>query len=360
VLLPRQDVIVRALSLPGVSDKDMGAAVGYQLDGLHPYAEEDVVSSWARLPGTSTVLVGIARRDAVERYATFFAEAGIKIGAFTCSASALYSALRLFGAHPALPLLAVDETEAGVEVYGESAARPLYSSRANLTAEKALSIAYSELRLETPIEPGNFSQLLGLGGQPLPVAGGLASACPRHVLNLNLLPEEQRESGSLLIWVPTAVLGALILLLAAGLAALPAVESRRYAESLAQEITRVEPGANRAAALDRQIEETRKRTQQLDELRRRPKADMDALQEMTRVIPPSTWLSLMELTAKQVTVAGETDQAAPLLKIIDTSPLFEGSEFVGSPIRIQTVERFQIRTNREPVPRQTAQAGARP
>jgi hypothetical protein len=62
VLLPRQDVIIRTLSLPGVSDKDMSAAVGFQLDGLHPYAEEDVISSWSRLPDSSTVLVAIARR----------------------------------------------------------------------------------------------------------------------------------------------------------------------------------------------------------------------------------------------------------------------------------------------------------
>ncbi len=231
VLLPRQDVIIRTLSLPGVSDKDMGSAVGFQLDGLHPYAEEDVISSWARLPDSSTVLVAIAKRDAVERYATFFAEAGIKINAFTCSASAMHSALRLFGATPPSPLLAVDESAVGVEVYGESTSRPVYSSRANLTAEKALAIAYSELRLEAPIEPTSFSSLLG-AEQPLPVAGGMASACPRHVLPLNLLPEDQRQSGSLLIWVPTGVLALAILLLAAGLALLPGYEQRRYADSL--------------------------------------------------------------------------------------------------------------------------------
>ncbi len=87
---------------------------------------------------------------------------------------------------------------------------------------------------------------------------------------------------------------------------------------------------------------------------------MDALLEMTRVIPTTTWLSLLEITARQVMVVGETDQAAPLLKTIDTSPLFEGSEFVGSPVRIQTVERFQIRTNREPAPGRTSLAGAKP
>jgi hypothetical protein len=49
-----------------------------------------------------------------------------------------------------------------------------------------------------------------------------------------------------------------------------------------------------------------------------------------------------------VSVAGETDQAAPLLKQIDASPFFEASEFSMQPIRIQTGgEAFRIRTNRE-------------
>lgn len=363
VLLPRQDVIIRTLSLPGVSDKDMTAAVGFQLDGLHPYAEEDVISSWSRLPGSSTVLVAIVRRDVIERYATFFAEAGIKIGGFTCSAAAIYSAMRLFGSAPALPLVAIEESAAegpaSVEVYGESAARPVYSSRANLAAERALAIAHSELRLEAPVEARSFAELVG-AEQALPVAAGLASACPRHVLPVNLLPEDQRQSGSLLIWVPSAVLGFAILLLAIGLGVLPSFEEHRYTQSLAAEIAKAEPGANRAASLDREIEAVRKRTEQLDELRRRPKADMDALQEMTRVIPATTWLNFLEINGKQVTVMGETDQAAPLLKTIDTSPLFKGSEFVGSPVRIQTVERFQIRTNRDTAARQAAQAGGRP
>ena len=96
----------------------------------------------------------------------------------------------------------------------------------------------------------------------------------------------------------------------------------------------------------------------LDELRRRPKADMDVLAELTRLLPPPTWLNLMDLNARQVTVGGETDQAAPLLKVLDASPLFEASEFAMPPIRIApqqgpngTIspggEGFRIRSNRE-------------
>src|SRR4029077_19317519 len=107
-------------------------AVRFQMDGLHPYNEEDVYSSWTRLPGTPLVLVAVVRREIVDRYAALFDEAGIKIGGFTCSAAAVYSALRLHGAKPAAELLAYDETGADQEApqrefYGESPARPIFS-----------------------------------------------------------------------------------------------------------------------------------------------------------------------------------------------------------------------------------------
>jgi Tfp pilus assembly protein PilN len=181
----------------------------------------------------------------------------------------------------------------------------------------------------------------------LAVAAGIASALPRHVLSLNLLPEAQRQAGSPLVWVPSAALGAAALVLGGALWALPAFEEKRYAKTLNQEIAQVQPAVNRAGALDSQIVAAKRRMELLDELRRRPKADMDALLEMTRIIPPPTWLNLFELNGKQIVVGGETDQAAPLLKVIDSSPYFESSEFTASPVRIQAVEMFRVRTNRE-------------
>jgi hypothetical protein len=100
VLLPRHNVIVRLLALPGVSDKDLDTAVRFQLEGLHPYNEDDVYFSWTRLGRTSGVLVAIARKETVDRYAALFEEAGIKVRLFTCSAAAIYAALRLYGMKP--------------------------------------------------------------------------------------------------------------------------------------------------------------------------------------------------------------------------------------------------------------------
>jgi hypothetical protein len=113
------------------------------------------------------------------------------------------------------------------------------------------------------------------------------------------------------------------------------------------EIAKVQPVAARAAALDRDIDLTRKRTLLLDTFRARSKADMDVLAEMTRLLASPAWLTSLDLNGQQVVVTGETDQAAVLLKAIDASPQFEASEFVSPPQRTANGEIFRIRTTRE-------------
>jgi hypothetical protein len=349
VLVPREDVILRQVSVPGVSDKDLPAAIGFQMDGLHPYAEEDVVSSWARLPGTSTVLVAISRRAALERYTSWFSEAGIKVASFTCAPAAIYAARRLFASVPPPAVLAMEEADGRVELYGESASRPLFSAAFNASRERAIALACAELRLDPAVyaaEARSFHALLG--AEPaMPFVAALAGACPHLFLPLNLLPAELRASSSRALWIPTAVAAGLVIVAAAGLAAYPSFEDRRYLRSLNAEIDKIAPQAAIAGKLDRDIEATRQRTLLLDDLRKRTKADIDILGEMTRILPPPIWLNTLELNRTQVSVAGETDQAAPLLKQIDASPFFEQSQFSMQPMRTPAGEMFRIRSNRE-------------
>ena len=350
VLLPRQDVILRALVLPGVGDKDLDSAIRFQLDGLHPYPEEDVISSWARLSGTSTVLIAIARRAEVDRYANAFSEAGVKLGGFSCSAAAIYSSLRLFGQTPVAPTLLFDDSDDALEFYGESQAHPLFSARFDSSATRAAELACAELRIDAATEPKALKSVfpMGIAGGPaLPYCAALASACPRLSLALNLLPDESRDTSSRSVWIPATVLAVLVAMLAGTLFAMPAYQDHRYERSLRAEIAKVEPGARRAAVVERDTETLNKRAVMLDDFRRRSKLDMDVLQEMTRLLPPQVWLNLLDLNRTQVSIAGETDQAAPLLKLIDGSPYFEASEFLVPPTRIATGETFRIRTNRE-------------
>jgi len=346
VVLPRHEVIVRQLALPGVSGKDLEGAVRFQLDSLHPYSEEDVVSSWTRLENSSTVLVAIARAETIQRYATLFAEAGIKVAGFTCSAAVTYSALRLFGNKPPAEILAYEAIENGVEIYGESPTKPIFSAAFQTPLDRAAELASAELRFEAMPQIRSLEELLG--AEPaLPYAAALVSACPRLCIPLNLLPVEQRQTSSPMVWVPTTALAVLVLLATGATTALPSFENRRYMRELQAEIAKVQPAAGRAAALDRDIDLTRKRTILLDDFRARTKADMDVLAEMTKLLAPPVWLSSLELNGQQVAVTGEADQAAPLLKAIDASPQFESSEFVSPPVRSAAGESFRIRTTRE-------------
>jgi Tfp pilus assembly protein PilN len=349
VLVPREDVILRQVAVPGVTDKDLAAAIGFQMDGLHPYADEDVVSSWARLPGTQTVLVAIARRTALERYASWFSEAGIKVASFTCAPLAIYSARRLFLAAPPPSVLALEEVNGRMELYGESPSRPLFSAAFDATPERAIALACAELRLDPAVfatETRSFHALLG--AEPaLPYVAALAAACPHLFLGVNLLPAELRASSSRALWIPTAVAAGLVLIAGVALAAYPSFEDTRYLRSLNAEIAKITPQAVLAAKLDKDIEATRQRTILLDQLKRRSKADIDILGEMTRILPPPIWLNSLEINRGQVMIAGETDQAAPLLKQIDASPFFEASEFAMQPMRTAAGEMFRIRTNRE-------------
>src|SRR5262249_11941906 len=197
--------------------------------------EDEVVSSWARLPGTSTVLVAIARRAAIERYSEAFAEAGVKIGCFTCSAAAIYSALRLASATPAAALLAAEPVDGHVEYYGESPSRPLFSASFDAAEPRAGAFAAAELRIDPSTDVRPLDQLLS-ASPGMPFAAAVASACSRLSLPVNLLPVELRQNNARILWVPSAIAASMVLIAATALAAVPAYQNHRYETSLQSEI----------------------------------------------------------------------------------------------------------------------------
>jgi hypothetical protein len=356
-LLPREDVMVRQISLPGVSDKDLAAAIRFEIDSLNPYSEEEAVFDWARVGKTSSVLVGFTRRSVLENYTTLFAEAGVKVASFTFAAPAIYSAVRLLSNPSPDGFLVMEPVADELEVYGESPARPLFSARLDRSADKTRTLAIAELRLAPETEPSTLLQALpkplaapadyDLSRSSLSYATALAGACPLRPLAVNLLPPGQRQTSSRLRFVPTISLASLALLLAGAVVAYPKLADRQYRALLQAEIHKLEPLAKQAADLDRQIATSRNRAQTLDNFRRHTKDDMDALGELTRLLMPPAWLSAMHLTRDSVTITGETEQAAALLKLLDGSHQFRGSSFPSPMQRTLTGEVFTIRSTRQ-------------
>ncbi len=359
VLLPRDEVIVRQVQLPGVADKDMAAALRFQIDSLHPFSEEEAVYDFARVGKSATAVVGITRRSIVIDFTDLFAEAGIKVSAFTFSAASLYSALRLLSTPPAEGFLALGEDSTGLEAYGESPSRPLFSVRLDGPIQRARALALSELRLPADTEPVSLQDVLpkpvaapedySVAASALHYATAAASACAWRGLNVNLLPPEMREASSRLLYVPTVVLGVLVLLMATALLGYSGYEDRRYLASLQGEIARVQPAAQRSAILDRQIAITRNRAETLDNFRRRLKDDMTALNELSNIVAPPAWINSLQLARESLSISGEADRAEALLKLLDGSRQFRRSEFTLPIVRGAGGESFSIHSVREGV-----------
>ena len=59
----------------------------------------------------------------------------------------------------------------------------------------------------------------------------------------------------------------------------------------------------RDSVVEREIDTAHKRTVMLDDFRRRSKADMDVLEEMTRLLPQQVWLNLLDLNRTTVFIS---------------------------------------------------------
>jgi hypothetical protein len=359
VLLPRRDVIVRQVALPGVARKDAESALRFQLDTLHPYGEDEIVWAWSPV-AFGNALVGIARRSTVERYAALFAEAGVAVATFTFAAAAVHAAVRTNVAitQPAEGFVALSRAASGgLEVYGESMARPVYSAEFELTAERAAALALSELRLPANTEPKMLEDVLprpeinpvenDISRNARPFVAALAGACPRLAPAANVLPPEHRRYSSRAVFIPSMVLASLALLVAGSIVAYASWSEKRYLREIQAEIARLEPLKKKSDALERQTLQARAKAQLLDQFQQQTRKDLEALNEVTRVIEPPAWTSMLTLARDGLRIGGEAPQTSALVKILDSTPYFEGTSVLIA-TRGANGEGFQVRSNRRP------------
>ncbi|MBA3976218.1 MAG: hypothetical protein C0504_18580 [Candidatus Solibacter sp.] len=366
-LLPREEVLLRLVPLPGLTDEDAAAAIRLQADTLHPWGDDEGFAiDFQRLAGSPFCAVALARQETIDSYTAMFTEAGVKLAGFTLLAGAVYRASRIYTASPGLPRLALPGLAAGltsaVEVYGESEAKPLFSAKFDTAADRAIALSAAEMRIDLPEEVVDLFHLLpvtgtapaqaDLSGQARSLrapayAAALAAASLHLGEPLNLLPAALRRGTSKALYVPTLALCVLLAAALIGMAVEGRILERRHMERLQAEITRLEPAAKRLDAADRQTAGMAQRIHLIDSFRKRSQADLDALKEVNRLLPPPAFVQQLVIDGATVSVAGEADQAESLLKKFDESPLFHDTEFTMPLNRGQSGESFRLRTKRE-------------
>lgn len=348
LLLPRSEVIVRIASFPGVADKDLASALALEIDTFHPYGDEPVNWSWMRV-SPAAVLIGIVRTATLERYETLFREAGLPVSCVTFSASAIHAALRLYNIPPAEFLTWISYGDDRGEIYGESPARAVFSAESAGAIAQAAGMAAAELRLSANVPWMPLETVLPQVARmpdPLAWAAALAGAASWIAKPANLLPPERRENVSRGRLIPTFVLGGCVIAVVIALALQKQFSERQYLKQLNQQIADLQPRAARSSAVERRINTAKARIDLLDRFRFRTRDDIEIVNELTRLLPPPVWIASLEIHADNVVIAGEADQAAPLLKALDASPLFRNSEFVMAVARVGAGENFRIKAMR--------------
>lgn len=403
VCLPREEIVVRQLRVPPMPSKERAAAVRYQLDGLHPYGEEDVSFAWATVKDggkehPSTLVAAITRRERVDYWANLFEEAGIAVASFTVGEATLSTALRMRPEAAPKPLLLVEADDKALEVYGESAARPLLSAEfplRSMAPARGLQLALADLRLgsEERVSLGVFGEAsaeasgeLGAVSSALDVraieelfpapqqapaafnlrddlrgfAVGLEAACPRVGWQANLLPVERRTADSRWRWAPTAALLFLLVLLGAGFLVRPWMQNQAYAEALQERIAVFENAVTEVRDAKSQAEDARRKLAILRRLNGRTRSDLAILNELSQRVPDTAWLQQLQISDDGVKLNGEAQNAADLLRVLNAAQSVQKARFTTSLRKIEEGESFQVAADRSATPAPAAPPPAAP
>jgi hypothetical protein len=183
----------------------------------------------------------------------------------------------------------------------------------------------------------------------LSLAAAIASACGRLSLAANLLPEDRRTQTSRLVYIPTLALSLLLIVAATLLASQDAYHDRALTRRLQQEIRVAEKQAAQARQLDEKAQAEQERIALIDRYRKRSAGDIDAVKEITAMLPPPAWLRSLTMTRTEAYCNGEGENVASLLKVFDESPRFVNSSFAQPLARIGggSTEVFTIKSSRE-------------
>lgn len=160
----------------------------------------------------------------------------------------------------------------------------------------------------------------------------------------NLLPDQYRQQTRSWPRIANWSLGTLVALLILGMALLPLF-------SASSEVTRLEEQASKFAKLAREIETLRQENENLmhqarflkDKKHKEP-AMIDMLEELSRVIPDTTWLDGLQYREHRVIMQGHSPSASSLIEQLEESAYFSKATFL-SPVTKDVsngLERFQI------------------
>lgn len=179
----------------------------------------------------------------------------------------------------------------------------------------------------------------GLAPEIVDVRGADAADVPA----INLLADARTRRAN--PWPRiTAGLGILALVLALTAILIPVDDSRSRAEALLAQAAKLRAQSAKVLDLRRERDTLERRVRFLAAKKKESRLVLDALGELTRILPTDTWLYQVRFDRPEVRIWGYSPSAAGLIGKINDSPLFANPRFRSPVTRTsnEEKERFNI------------------
>jgi Tfp pilus assembly protein PilN len=168
----------------------------------------------------------------------------------------------------------------------------------------------------------------------------------RSGFRLNLIPAELRYQRNRLQFVPTYVLVGLLILVGASAWLREPYQESLYAAQLDQEAKRLSVEVRSVADQEAQLNRTADRLKALNALIANRDGNLEALRELSRLLPAGTFVTSYSYQDKVMAITGYSDSASAVQKALEGSSIFFDAQFTSSIIRDASgKDRFSLRAS---------------
>ena len=147
-------------------------------------------------------------------------------------------------------------------------------------------------------------------------------------VDLNLLPPEMRKKVRQIGKPLLVLLTFLALFFGLTWGAGTVVHYKKEWNAVNAEIRKRRPEVEALEKLQKQKDDCRKEMVELDQIRSGEISKVEVLEELTRLLPETTWIWNLKYNGKEIELSGFADSASDLIPLLDKSPLFEKVEFM--------------------------------
>jgi len=379
--LPRRDVVIRYLDLPSEVSDNLKQVVSYQVQSYEPTEEEKYYYDFAPLKQAEgskriQVLLVMVKRAILDGHLLSLKSIGMRPAVVTVGSFGLANLFlqgqkgsngstamlldlapdrmeilalkggRLLHTHEAGKVagagwrdLLIRELEVAAEAVKlgpeDSIDHLILSGEAAETAREELreeipdcDLVSKHVRFEMPTQ--NLAHIQEAAASLGLAIGGLVR---RPAIKLNLLPAEMRFRQTRWAYIPSLILGALILILLGALGLRGTVQERYLVRKLQAETDALRGRVESVQKLRTEMKKLEAETKYTEDLVRRRDLNLEALRELTGILPNDTFLSVYSNKDGTIQISGSSTAAPDLIPKLEKSPLFKDVQQRGQVFR---------------------------